>query len=1327
MNPLRGINQDISPNELPDGFYPFAKNVLLSSTFEAIENEKGFLDSTINSNGSYKELYDLGLRPIGVISTTKFEVFWLTNNTRSVVGTYNQDLDTFTIVYDDNIQPKLNLNLLYPLKAVWRENFLGEIYVAWTDRLNKPKILNLQKASLINSEKDILLFSEFIQPTIETTIQNSGGLLSGTYYGYVQYTTNDGKSTDYSLASFPIYITPDPTTNPVANYFGSSSVVTSKSILFHITNVDTSYDKLTLAVQKINSGNNIKSFVQVTTINIVNNNTIDIVYTGGETTNTLTPDDVLIKAPSYSKVHTITTLNSQLLLGNLESNQEINIQKYVNNWKIKWLVSEINNTNYNLVPKYSTSKSFAHDEVYALYAVILFKSGKLSQAFTIPGRDVSTVTVGSKVFNENAIIKAVDNLPTEVGYSGDTDFLTEDFSLNTGNVKYFQTRDTCSWDGSSGIMSYWENETEVYLNTDDYDVYDSTGKIGTIKNTKVRHHKFPSNSFIKDTIYSADDQYGVTKIDRLGIKLEDVYLPDEILSQVDKILVCHAKRNFNNSLVVAQDKTSFMGCILNQVDQDPEDGQYNDFVYTADQWGTLPVLTSLNHYFNFDGDAHIRGFTPYNNATFPLTFGTFPDYYRLKLHSPEILNSQPSLGNSYLKLNFKVIKEGSTVWKGLGGTNTSSEYALITLSNLSGGSGASSVVGNDKKIIKVNAFNYVIENQVNYPSGTNLHTDCLNYSENGGIIDINNKFDFSGTGDNLSVQEMNITPTVSLGPPPHLETPSTIYDYYYHFNINKFNTNVYNSYLQQDLIVTESFSYGERGSKTIYNADVFLDLYSFNCFGGFPPNGADNGQMIVDASVYSIRTNHVHFIETSINSGMRYTSYLGNTFNRGNANYLDDSAVLNSGNHVSVNPDYNQINEEVSSTIFENSSLITGSFPHRIVKSLPITSESKVQQWTQFLPLDYYEIDKSKGVIINLQGVVDRLLIHTERALFVTRDKARLGTDIGQVNLTSGDLFDFAPQEVLPTNNGFTGTQHMFSCALLNEGYFWVDAQSGRVFLYDMESLKEISNIGLYNFFANNLGTFEDSPFNSNGITVTNDLRYNRLLVSIKNGTNNFTLSFLSDLNQGKGGWVSFHDYDADYLFSSRKNTFSFKNGKLYKHNYPSLRGTFYDGKFSSFIDVTMNSQSVVSSNNGKRVFNDSSIYLNSVEWNTDFSDIDNVYNAEKTISHLTVRNQYQHSSKIPLNYSELSITSETNSRNAEFKWHCNTFRDLVANKRLPFIQDIFNNFDEVSSNIDINKPWFEQEQFNNKWFVIRLEYDNEDDYKMVLHSIDINKSDSYR
>lgn len=1320
MQPSKGINQDIHPNDLPEGFYSYAKNILCSPITNITENEPGFDESLINTNPTYSGLLTSGMRVVGVLSTTKFEIIWLTNNLRSIVGTYNQDSDTFTVVYDDDIKPKLNLNKAYPLKAVWRENFLGEIYVAWTDRLNKPRILNIQKASLVDDDKDTLLFPEFTQPEITFEIQNSGTLTAGTYYGYVQYETNDGKFTDYSLATYPIYISPDSQTNSIDDFYGSATTQTSKSIKFIVSNIDLAYDKLNFAIQRINKGTNVKEFVIIGSKNIINETSIEVIYTGGEIAEIQSPDTILVKAPAYTKAATITTLNSQLFLGNISSVEDLPIQKYINNWKVKWITSEINNTNFEDVPKFSTPKSFAHDEVYALYAVILFKSGKISQAFTIPGRAVSTTTVGSKTFNENAVIKATDNLPTEVGYIGDTSFLTEDFSLSTGNVKYFQTRDTCSWDGSKGTMGYWENEVETYPNTDDFDVYDSTGKIGTLKNTKVRHHKFPSNSFIKDTLYSADDQYGVSKIDRLGIKLEDVYLPDDILAKVDKIIISNAKRTFSNSLVVCQDKTSFMGAILNQVDQAPTDTDYDDEVKVFDQWGTLPIAASISRVFGLSGDNRIRSYTPVNIATFPLDPGyTFPNYYRLKLHSPEIINLKPGLGNCYVKLNYKTVEQISTIWEGGDYTSSSSLY-------MSPGSKVTSNISDAKKIIKVNNYTYVAENVVNAPSGTNTHTDCLNFSENGGIVDISNKFDFSGSGDNLALQTIAFLNDF-LG--PRIVTASTISNSYYNFNLNKFNTNVYSSYLQQDLVYVDSFEYADRNSVEVFNADVFLDKYSYNSFTGFPPDGPDETQTIVTDSDFTIRSNHVHFIETSLNSGMRYTTYPGNVFNRrGDTSFLLDDNILSGGNFVAINPDFNQINETLSTTIFENSLQSTSSFPHRIVSSLPITSESKIQQWTQFLPLDYYEIDKSKGAIVNLQGMADKLLIHTERSLFQTRDKATMSTDGGAVNLTSGELFEFDPVEVMPTTNGYTGTQHMFSCNLFREGYYWVDAQQGKIFCFNGQSTKELSEEGLYYFFANNLGKFDDSPHNGNGISMVEDIKHNRILMSFKTPLHNFTWSYSNILN--KGGWISTHDYVFDCAFSTRNNLFSIKEGKLYRHNSLTNKGKYYtiDTK-SSYIDIVFNPYNILSQDNktGKRVFRDDAIYLNTISWNTDV--ITNTLLSElyKTFTHITVWNQYQHSSRITLDYNDLLFTSNINSRNAETNWSTNSFRDLVKTKSLPFIQDIFNNFGEISSNIDPTIPWYEQERFNNRWFIVRFEHDNTTNNKILMHSFEVNKTDSYR
>lgn len=1332
MQPSKGINQDIHPNDLPEGFYSYAKNIICSPVTNNTENEPGFDESLINTNPLYTSLLAEGIRVIGALSTTKFVILWLTNNTKSIIATFNQDLDTFTIVYDDTTKPKLNLNLGYPIKAVWRENFLGEIDTAWTDRFNKPKMINIQKASLVNNEKDLYLFTEFTPPVIDFEILSNGSLKAGTYYGYIQYETQDGKVTDYSSASFPVYIGPDPQTAGPYSFFGSGSAIVSKKILFKVSNIDLAYDKINFAVQRINSENSTKSFVKISTTSISGRTSIDFTYTGSEKTNTLTSDEVLIKAPSYSKVQTITTLDSQLFFGNLTSESSINIQKYVNNWKVKWVsdLVEYPSTTSKL-PKYSSPKSFAHDEVYALYAVLEYKSGKRSQAFVIPGRVVSTITIDGKTFNENAVIKATDNLPTQVGYTAGTSYLTEDFGLSTGNVKYFQTRDTCTWETTSGKMGYWENENEEYPPTSDWEIWNATGKIGTLEGGKVRHHKFPSNSFVKKTIYNGDSQYGMTKIDKLGIKLEDVYLPAEVVSTVNKIIICQAKRDFNNSLVVAQDKTMFMGYMLNQVDLPPTNGFVDDNNQCLDLWGTLPVSSMVRRRYTEKGDPCKRSFMLYDLDGYSFINGAVPpEYYRLKLHAPEILNIQPNLQSTYLKLNYRVKKRTESSFEGNLGTNERYINGLFGVVCTSGTEGGSTSVSENKKIIKVLNSKYTVHNTTNGPVGLNPHTDLLNYSEQGAIIDIpKNKFGWSGTDEDLGFTLFEMLHPIISFPPRQagLNSPATIDDYYYHYNINKFKTNVYTSFFDQGLLVVDKINY-QTTSPSVFNGDVFLDLYSFKSFSGVPNDGPDSGQQLNSDDAY-IKSSHTIFIETSLNSGLRHTTHVSNDFYKGNLTYLNnpDFITLN-GNFLLINSDYNQVNESVEVGIFENSLNFTDNFPHRIVQSLAVTSESKIQQWSTFLPLDYYEIDKSKGAIINLQNIKDRLLIHTERALFQTKGRSTMSTDEGSVNLTSGALFDLSPLEINPTTNGYTGTQHMFSCNLFKEGYYWVDAEQGKVFCFNGESLNELNQEGLNYFFANNLGKFGDNPHNGNGISMLEDIKNNRVLIFFKTPNNNFTWSYSNILN--KGAWISSHSYVADCAFSTRNNIFSFKDSKLYKHNSLVNKGLYYlPSKESSYIDVTFNPYNILTTDTktGKRVFKDDSIYLNTISWNTDVISNNTASKLYNTFTHITVWNQYQHSSRITLDYNDLLFTSNNNSRNAETNWTTNTFRDLVKDKSLPFLQDIFNNFMEISSNIDPTIPWYEQERFNNRWFTVRFEYDNSENNKLVIHSLEVNKTESYR
>ena len=543
-------------------------------------------------------------------------------------------------------------------------------------------------------------------------------------------------------------------------------------------------------------------------------------------------------------------------------------------------------------------------------------------------------------------------------------------------------------------------------------------------------------------------------------------------------------------------------------------------------------------------------------------------------------------------------------------------------------------------------------------------------------------------------------------------TTAPIYSGYL-YTVLKYRNSCYTNFANQDLISTGALLTLNNLSQPIYNADCFLDISSNQTGTKFI---SPDGEYSVTEAVnnFDFIGQYNFLTESSKNIGLRSPTYYANLSD----SYLLMISITGFNNSYSINSDYNTINEQEETVTFKSLNNFTSTFPHRIIQSLPVTTESKIIQWNTFLPAKYYEINKSKGQIINLQYHKDQLLIHTERALYYTRDNQQLDTSGGTVQIGNGDIFEFPPFEVLPTKEGYTGTQHMFSCQLYKDGYFWIDAEQGKAFLFST-NLEEISVKGLTNFFKNNLGKFEDKSFSQNGITVAWDNNYRRLLVGVKNNTNNVnkshTLSYASEINRTKsdsGGWASFHDYIPDHLFNTRKNVFSFNNGLLYRHNNSLLKGTYYNNvKYPSFVDTVFN--------------NPKNLNLNAIQWYTQYINQDKTTDFYKTITDVSVWNQYQHSGKITLTNDQLTIANNYNSRNVESDWYFNSFRDQVNNKSLPFLNDIFNNFTPV--NLSTNRVWYEQMLLNNKWFIVRLEFNNQTNATIQLYNVEVNPSISYR
>lgn len=67
----------------------------------------------------------------------------------------------------------------------------------------------------------------------------------------------------------------------------------------------------------------------------------------------------------------------------------------------------------------------------------------------------------------------------------------------------------------------------------------------------------------------------------------------------------------------------------------------------------------------------------------------------------------------------------------------------------------------------------------------------------------------------------------------------------------------------------------------------------------------------------------------------------------------------------------------------------------------------------------------------------------------------------------------------------------------------------------------------------------------------------------------NYTLTYSEELL----GWTSFHSYYPDWMAGLNNDFYTFKNGKVWKHNVNSTRNNYYGTQYSSEVETVFNIQ----------------------------------------------------------------------------------------------------------------------------------------------------------
>ena len=240
-------------------------------------------------------------------------------------------------------------------------------------------------------------------------------------------------------------------------------------------------------------------------------------------------------------------------------------------------------------------------------------------------------------------------------------------------------------------------------------------------------------------------------------------------------------------------------------------------------------------------------------------------------------------------------------------------------------------------------------------------------------------------------------------------------------------------------------------------------------------------------------------------------------------------------------------------------------YPTRTIRSN--VDEGRINdRYRGYLALEFKDVPKNRGDIWDIFTLGSVLYIHTEKSLFVTKGKENLqmGGE-AQAFIGSGDIFAQNPDELIPTNEGYGGTDAQFASITTRYGHFYVNRKARKVFLLSKQ-VEEISSLGMEKWFLDNIPyrledygidldqntlASTDAPTDMFGFTAAYDSKYKRIILTKRERVP--TALFLTEYNAGTLT-VSDNNFYAGATQLEFTNTEYFQEGGWTMSYYPEIK-----------------------------------------------------------------------------------------------------------------------------------------------------------------------------
>jgi len=1401
----KGIYRDCAPTDQPAGSYRHANNVVYNRKNGAYSTEGG----TQSILSTIENSVPIGSAPI---SADKQVLFYKNTVTGMCYISVFTEPSTITVIRS---AVSLGFSTQYPIKAVVIKNQKGEDIVTWVDGKNSPRMLNLNNPGFTDGELELYpylvnLFPSGKMPILESVsmLEDSGNVRTGTYYFTVAYELDGGGISNYMAIYNPVAVSKYTYAAGIDGIVGSDSDLNSlKSIKLLFTNLDNQYSKMHLAAVKVIDG--ITTATKIGEYHIPpSKQSMTIIYTGNEFEEDVLVESLLINTSYYSGAKAISYHNRKLYLGNLSKDPFIDWQHYANQIGVKWnfdktvSVNGVKGSFKDNAISYKF-KGFMPDEVYAFYGAFRLKDGGLSTAFHIPGR--------------SALTGDTDLLPAGTDYTQDR--------IVSANVKKFQTRSTSLIDGT---MGYWENEDEKY--PEDFPDF---------KGQNVRHHKFPgipdllswSREYITATSDSPEVQPAFAGARTLTVgssggssqgrftvqsaqtspltfssfntttkqlEINNSGYVDIVMTNIscDSTTPSPGQAGFEMKLVKintqnvttvihAQDPVSveeriedmpFMAPIANafdifsktilQVRVDP--GDRFEFVGTG--YGALQVYNgSISFTFS-----EAKSLTDYIGTKFAHMLGvefsnvTIPDEIKDLVQGLEIFYAKRGFENSTVLSQGVILNTvtnkpaaltwANPVWSFAQGMRF---YSPDLLANEAPPSINPNYIKIQSEVYRSSGTANVLKNGFTFAtpaSGT--------LSEQ--IIPVESyKYD-PQTPDDYRETALSLTVSKTFQGAPGADLIFA--------NLCAYRKNVYEKFYEQELVSTGFIILIEQGiaslPEVIFGGDVYNSDFGF--FTNFD-NGTPATQLLWSCPMFSVVNASLRKRGEEYGQVIYPTDYNGIDV----LNFVGTGTKTHMDNYIWINPDICKLNDLNPAYVDIDRDSNLERFPTRIIESDIQTKEGDSISIRKFSPLNYYEMTKDKGEIVNLESAGQILLIHTTESLFKTMSQVSMKGDTTNIILGNGEIFAVSPEEIMAVPGGYAGTQDQQSCFYSKAGYFFVDRKYGKVFLLNQE-LKEISNNGLREFFKSNVGSELDAqliaagqgalsyPYTNVGqfgFLVTYDEDNYRIVVTKKDikakagflgdhtyyDTNKYfnykgslkkytgvhiALVLDSPPPEGVSVYIDDHMIDIpanEYInFEEHSFTISYSivnQAWVSEHDYyPNLLFSTKRNMYG-IVGNTLYKHNVDFSPSiyaGVRMpwFIDfvfptgKDSLLSNVNWQSEYIAASGNTDHFLTLDRALIYNSFQCSGEKIVN-----SAVGGNTRITRKVWNFNEFRDLVIDNKIPSMVD----FQPVLSNIDLYLDWYKQKRFIDKYHIIRLGDSNSRSNVLYLYEIDISARLTFR